>query len=114
MDKSSTPPGRGGSAVSISASESTFSPGVQRKLANQLNRVRAGAHLVNGASISYAGDELTLDIYEVLCGPADPTLLKWMTFRHGERSLVQGWQPVEGGRESDGSAILLAKGEYEK
>jgi hypothetical protein len=41
-------------------------------------------------------------------------LLKWMTFRHGERSLVQGWQPVEGGRESDGSAILLAKGEYEK
>lgn len=65
-------------------------------------------------SISYGGAELTCDAYEILCGPGDPELLKWMTFRHGESARVEGWQPVEGGREADGSALLLAKGLWEK
>jgi hypothetical protein len=75
---------------------------------------KAGRHLLNRASISYGGAEHGLDIYEVLCAPSDPTLIKWMTFRHGERAMVEGWMPVEGGREKDGSALLLAKGEFEK
>ena len=53
-------------------------------------------------------------MYEVLCGPPDPELVKWMTFRHGENALVENWQPVEGGRESNGSVLLIGKGEYEK
>ncbi|WWD20665.1 hypothetical protein CI109_105141 [Kwoniella shandongensis] len=75
---------------------------------------KAGHHLQNGASISYGGDEITLDTYEVFCGPInEPYLVKWMTFRHGEVVNVNGWQPVEAGREKDGAALLLAKGEYE-
>ncbi|KAK8850484.1 hypothetical protein IAR55_004402 [Kwoniella newhampshirensis] len=75
---------------------------------------KAGHHLNSGASISYGGDEITLDTYEVFCGPInEPYLVKWMTFRHGEVAAVNGWQPVEGGREKDGAALLLAKGEYE-
>ncbi|OCF43636.1 hypothetical protein I317_02528 [Kwoniella heveanensis CBS 569] len=75
---------------------------------------KAGHHLNNGASISYGGAEIGLDTYEVLCGPLnEPYLVKWMTYRHGEIAKVEGWQPVEGGREKDGTALLLAKGEYE-
>ncbi|WVR08568.1 hypothetical protein IAU60_005623 [Kwoniella sp. DSM 27419] len=75
---------------------------------------KAGHHLVNGASISYGGSEKSLETYEVLCGNMnEPYLVKWMTYRHGELAKVEGWQPVEGGREKDGSALLLAKGEYE-
>jgi len=36
-----------------------------------------------------------------------------MTYRHGEHARVDGWLPVEGGREGDGRALLVAKGEYE-
>ena len=75
---------------------------------------RSGAHLVNSASLSYGGSEHNLDTYEVFCGPPDPSLIKWMTFDHGQRAGVEGWQPVEGGREKDGSSLLLAKGQYEK
>ncbi|EIW69915.1 hypothetical protein TREMEDRAFT_68366 [Tremella mesenterica DSM 1558] len=72
-----------------------------------------GIHLVDSASISYAGSEHSLDVYEVLCGPADPDIIKWMSFDHGQRATVDGWQPVEGGRERDGRALLVARGEYE-
>ncbi|WWC72541.1 uncharacterized protein I206_106503 [Kwoniella pini CBS 10737] len=75
---------------------------------------KAGHHLISGASISYGGAEMVLDTYEVLCGPInEPYLVKWMTYRHGEVAAVQGWQPIEGGREKDGTALLLAKGDYE-
>ncbi|RXK41676.1 hypothetical protein M231_00911 [Tremella mesenterica] len=75
---------------------------------------KAGVHLVDSASISYAGSEHSLDVYEVLCGPADPEIIKWMSFDHGQRAMVEGWQPVEGGRERDGRALLIARGEYER
>ena len=55
-----------------------------------------------------------IDTFEVLCGAPDQTLLKWMTFRHGEKCDVHGWMPVEGGREAGGEALLIAKGFYEK
>jgi len=55
-----------------------------------------------------------IDTYEILCGAPDPNLLKWMTFRHGEKCSVHGWVPVEGGREANGEALLVAKGSYEK
>ncbi len=74
---------------------------------------RVGRHLVNHASISYGANEHSLDVYEVLC-TSDPDLVKWMTFRHGENAMIEGWQPVEGGREANGSPLLVAKGEYEK
>lgn len=76
--------------------------------------IRAGAHLVNNASISYGGSEITLDIYEVLCGPSDPTVLQWRSYTHGDKATVDGWQPVEGGREKDGMPIFIAKGDYER
>ena len=75
---------------------------------------RAGPHLVNKASISYGGSEHTLDIYEVLCGPSDDSILQWRDYMHGEKAFVDGWQPVEGGRERDGKAVFIAKGEYER
>lgn len=76
---------------------------------------RAGAHLVNKASISWGGQEHTLDIFEVLCGPQDVTnLLQWRNYSHGEHATVDNWQPVEGGREKDGMPLLIAKGEYER
>lgn len=65
------------------------------------------------ASLSYAGTEHLIDQYEILCGPSDPTILKWINFRHGEHARVEGWLPVEGGREADGNVLLIAKGEYE-
>ncbi|WVQ85906.1 hypothetical protein IAT38_008074 [Cryptococcus sp. DSM 104549] len=75
---------------------------------------KAGHHIQNGASISYGGGEITIDTYEVFCGPInEPYLVKWMTFPHGQRASVQGWQPVEGGREKDGTYILLSKGDFE-
>ena len=73
---------------------------------------KAATHFDNRASISYAGQEHVLDVYEVLCGPNDPRVLKWVTFRHGEKAEMRSWQPVEGGRERNGRALLLAKGEY--
>lgn len=74
---------------------------------------KAGHHLVNHASISFGAGEHALNVYEVLCGSTDPDLVKWMTFRHGENAMVEGWQPVEGGREANGSVLLVGKGEYE-
>jgi len=98
----------GGKVAYTSASESSSS------LSSSVAYVcRAGRHLTNCASLSYAGSEHPLDIYEVLCGPADPSLIKWMTYRHGETAQVDGWQPVEAGREKDGTALLLAKGGYD-
>jgi len=75
---------------------------------------RAGSHLVNNAAISFGGAEHTLDIYEVLCGPSDPTLLQWRNYSHGQQAAVDGWLPVEGGREKDGQPLFIAKGEYDK
>ncbi len=74
---------------------------------------KAGPHLYRGCSISYGGGEVQLDTYEVLCAKPDPTLLKWMCFNHGETLCVEGWQPVEGGREKDGQSLFVAKGEWE-
>lgn len=80
---------------------------------------KAGPHLFRGAAISYAGAEITMDTYEVLCGPSREdggggTLLKWMMFRHGETCGVNGWQPVEGGREKNGEALFISKGDWER
>ncbi len=74
---------------------------------------RAGPHLFSHANISYGAAEHAPTAYEVLC-VSDPDSVKWMTFRHGEKATVEQWQPVEGGRESNGAALLVAKGEYEK
>ena len=82
---------------------------------------KAGPHLFSGASISYAGAEVSLDTFEVLCGAAtggghqqqSDGLLKWMMFRHGETCGVTGWQPVEGGREASGEILLVSKGEWD-
>lgn len=78
---------------------------------------KAGPHLHAGASISYGGAEITLDTFEVLCAPGSGGaggLLKWMMFRHGEHCGVEGWQPVEGGREESGEVLLIAKGDWER
>lgn len=75
---------------------------------------KAGPHLNRGCSISYGGAEIQTDTYEVLCAARpDPALLKWMCFNHGEEMRVEGWQPVEGGRERDGQSLFVAKGEWE-
>lgn len=78
-----------------------------------LTWLRAGRHLHSHASISYGASEHSLNVYEVLC-VSDMEYVKWMTFRHGENAVAEGWQPVEGGREANGKALLVAKGEYEK
>lgn len=75
---------------------------------------RSAARRDDSASLSYGGTEHLIDEYEVLCGSSDSTVLKWMNFRHGERAEVHGWMPVEGGREKDGQALFIAKGEYDK
>ena len=65
-----------------------------------------------GCTISFAGQELSPDTYEVLCGTRDPRELRWMRYRHGEKAEVEGWQPVEGGREADGRALLIVKADH--
>lgn len=74
---------------------------------------KAASRGAQNASLSWGGVEHLIDTYEILCGAPDPNLLKWMTFRHGEKCSVQGWIPVEGGREAAGEALLIAKGSYE-
>jgi hypothetical protein len=99
---------RGSTGVSILESKST-----SYSLLTTLTG-RAASRRDQNASLSWGGVEHLIDTYEILCGVPDPNLLKWMTFRHGEKCSVQGWRPVEGGREAAGEALLVAKGSYEK
>ena len=80
--------------------------------AGGLHPGKASHTMFKGSSISFAGQELPTETFEVLCGPMDPRTLQWKKYRHGERGTVDGWQPVEGGREADGRALLLARAEH--
>ncbi|KAK4688596.1 hypothetical protein P7C73_g1516, partial [Tremellales sp. Uapishka_1] len=75
--------------------------------------VHLGKAAQHNASLSFGGQEHLIDTYEVLCGPLNQGVIRWMNFHHGSNARVEGWQPVEGGRESDGTALLVAKGDYE-
>ncbi|ORX41063.1 hypothetical protein BD324DRAFT_647960 [Kockovaella imperatae] len=80
--------------------------------AGGLHLGKASHTMFKGSSISFAGKELITDTFEVLCGPRDPRTLQWKKYRHGEKAVVGNWQPVEGGREADGRALLISRAEH--
>ena len=80
--------------------------------AGGLHLGKASHTMVKGSSISFAGQELVTETFEVLCGLKDSRVLQWKKYRHGEKALVEGWQPVEGGREADGRALLIVRAEH--
>lgn len=61
-----------------------------------------------GASIAYGGKEHNVPKFEVLVG--DPNAVRWIPIRG--RTFVQGWTPVEGGREKDGTFLFVAQAEH--
>jgi len=71
---------------------------------------KASDSFPQGGVIGYGGEEIHLDTYEVLLG--DMRGLRWVPVsgRLNLRSL--GAQPVEGGRENDGTALFVAKAQY--
>jgi hypothetical protein len=67
---------------------------------------KAGRHLrPEGANISYGGRSHTVEKYEILVG--DPRAITWKRF--DGRPEVRGWQPVDGGREKDGSYLFVGR-----
>lgn len=65
---------------------------------------KAGQH-IKGVLISYDGKEINHDTCEVLCGPASH--IQWKEC-YG-RLQVNGWVPMECGRETDGTELFIAK-----
>jgi hypothetical protein len=66
---------------------------------------KCGRHLGKGAVIGYDEKEIELDTYEVLLG--DPSAVRWAAPGGPER-------PVEGGREQDGTSLLIAQAFYKE
>ncbi|KAK9765437.1 hypothetical protein K7432_006252 [Basidiobolus ranarum] len=75
---------------------------------------RGGVHLgktaphLKGIAIGYDGKEISLPTYEVLCG--DAMKVRWLKGEGGR--IPQGWLILEGGRESDGKELFIAKTEF--
>jgi hypothetical protein len=69
-----------------------------------LRILEAGKHFnPPGAVISWGGGAVTVEKYEVLVG--DPRAISWKRFQ--EKPYVRGWQPVDAGRESDGTLYVF-------
>jgi len=68
---------------------------------------KAGKHLGKGAVIGYAGKEVELDTYEILLG--DTQRVRWVTKSDNDFSPQAA---VEGGREADGTPLLIAQAYY--
>ncbi|KDQ08954.1 hypothetical protein BOTBODRAFT_540164 [Botryobasidium botryosum FD-172 SS1] len=66
---------------------------------------KAGRHLGKGASIAYAGKEVEVEKYEILL--ADPSKVRWV-----DGSEFQSTEPVEGGKEADGTPLYVAQAFY--
>lgn len=63
-----------------------------------------------GAVISYGGKEVEVDKYEVLIG--NQQAVRWVQ-QHGRLNVNSlGGQPVEGGRDKDGSILYIAQAPY--
>jgi hypothetical protein len=73
---------------------------------------RCGDHLYRRCEYSWGGRTWAPDseAFEVLCGP--PDVVQWIPFDAGTAANQPGWQPVEGGREKDGSPILVARADH--
>ncbi|KDQ08953.1 hypothetical protein BOTBODRAFT_540120 [Botryobasidium botryosum FD-172 SS1] len=67
---------------------------------------KAGRHLGKGASIPYGGKEVEVEKYEILL--ADPNRVKWV-----DGNELQGSNPVEGGKEQDGTPLYIGQAFYE-
>lgn len=63
--------------------------------------------------IGYAGQEHnSFDKYEVLVG--DRNAVRWVNHAgHSGEISVQGWNPVEGGREADGRFLFVCQAQHE-
>jgi len=68
---------------------------------------KAGRHLQKGAVIGYGGKEIEIDTYEVLLG--DNSKCKWVAKSDNNFSPQAA---VEGGREADGTPLLVAQAFY--
>ncbi|KAK9719240.1 hypothetical protein K7432_004934 [Basidiobolus ranarum] len=65
---------------------------------------KAAPHL-KGLAIGYAGKEITLKEYYVLCG--DARQLRWIECKGPVRT--DSWKPIEGCEEKDGKPLYVAK-----
>jgi len=80
---------------------------------------KSGLHIgkvsnhVGGCVIGWGGKEHNdFDQFEVLCG--EKSGVRWVNHpAHQGTIQVQGWQPVEGGREADGRFLFVAQVQYE-
>jgi len=59
-------------------------------------------------TIAYGGNEVLVSEYEILVG--NQNAIQWIPMRGTTH--VQDWQPVEGGREDDGTFLFVAQAHY--
>jgi len=71
---------------------------------------KASPSLKKGAAIGYKHEEIDLDTYEILVGDSRGT--RWIEASGHFNADSFGYNPVEGGRESNGSAIYIAQAPY--
>ncbi|KDQ21377.1 carbohydrate-binding module family 12 protein [Botryobasidium botryosum FD-172 SS1] len=71
---------------------------------------KAGRHLEKGAVIGYGNKEIEISTYEILLG--DSNAVRWVDARGDFSPHALGGQPVEGGRESDGTPLYIAQAPY--
>ncbi|TXT11084.1 hypothetical protein VHUM_01835 [Vanrija humicola] len=71
---------------------------------------KAGDHLAVRCATSVEGRVHSAPTFEVLCGSLET--VEWVPVEPGQPAVFPGLQPVEGGRQSDGRAILIARGEH--
>ncbi|KAI8452553.1 carbohydrate-binding module family 12 [Phakopsora pachyrhizi] len=80
---------------------------------------KSGLHIgkvsshVGGIAIGWGGKEHNdFDKFEVLCG--DNRAIRWINHSsHQGNITVQGWQPVEGGREADGRFLFVSQVQHD-
>lgn len=73
---------------------------------------RCGTHIRGRSAFSYAGEELDVPFFEVLCG--QPDVVEWVSFDRGTSANLPGWQPVEGARERRTQrAVFIARAAHE-
>jgi len=69
---------------------------------------KAGRHLGKGAVIGYDDEEVEIDTYEILLG--DTSKVKWAAKSDND---FRPQAAVEGGKEADGTPLLIAQAYYE-
>jgi len=68
---------------------------------------KGGSHLKTGAVIGYGNKEIDLNGFEVLVG--DPRSVRWVSVSGRFRAKDLDQRPVDGGKDTDGTRLLIAR-----